>query len=81
MKKTAGISLLLTALVVATYLAMNHGAIEQSVKWWLFGCHLLLAVAGLLTGLAAMIVRQWWGTIALVSCGFFLWIQLVGRIF
>ena len=72
------LSILPAVTTVVTYFLVNCVNFGLVTKWWLFGCHLLVSLLGLLIGLWAVVVRQWWGLVAVVVCGYFLWIQFFG---
>lgn len=76
--KTRDLSLILTALSVAAYFAVTCIRFGDGVKWWVMGFHLVMAAAGMISGLAALVMRQWWALISVGACGYLLKIQLIG---
>lgn len=78
MKTILTASLILSALTLGIYFTINHTSIDQGIKWWLFGLHLLCAGLGFVTGAFVVFLRRLWlGLVAVSVCGYILWLQLL----
>lgn len=77
MNKVSLAGLLATIGTVVVYWAINNRSFDQGIKWWLFGAHLTLAILGFIMGAWALTQRSWIGSIYLIACGYFIYIQLL----
>jgi hypothetical protein len=66
------------AITAGLYLVLNYTSAPQSVKWYLFGAHLLFAAVGAISGILGLCMKEWICAVGVAVCGYFLLIQLGG---
>jgi hypothetical protein len=69
--------LLSTVTSVVIYWVINSRFFDQGIKWSLFGAHLLLACSGFIAGAWCLKRRRWEGTVYVLTCGYFIYLQLL----
>lgn len=78
MSKLAITCLAAAGMTAALYGILNYTSAPQSLKWYLFGAHLLIAAIGAISGVAGLCMKKWVCAIGVGICGYFLMIQLGG---
>jgi len=72
-----GVAASLATVAVLTYWVMNHSAVDQGMKWNLFGVHLLATSTGLIIGMYGVLNGWWLSVVPALVCAALFYLQVL----